>query len=147
MLIENKGCQLPAPVRGCVYPACLLQIACFFKLGTEDDRGMPPTHRFPMDPEQTQSHCVRGELYLRNITQHLQVCAETRPQTRAPPGSECFPPPALLEQTEATRTGTQDPPQCTGRHWKSWTRSTTEPQLQHMEHRWFGIASGPPSPS
>lgn len=61
MLIENKGCQLTAPASGWVYPACLLQIACFFELGAENDWGMPPTHRFPADPEQTQPLCVREE--------------------------------------------------------------------------------------
>lgn len=54
------SCQLQQGA-GFIQP-CLLQTALFFKLGTKNDWGMPPAHRFPVSPELTPSLCVREEL-------------------------------------------------------------------------------------
>lgn len=54
------SCQLRQGA-GFIQP-CLLQSALFFKLGTDNDWGMPPAHRFPVSPEPTPCLCVREEL-------------------------------------------------------------------------------------
>lgn len=60
------SCQLQQGA-GFIQP-CLLQTALFFKLGTENNQGMPPAHGFPVNPEPTRWPCVREEL--RAVARH-----------------------------------------------------------------------------
>lgn len=111
MLIENKGCQLTAPARGWLYPACLLQIACFFQIGTENSWGMPPTHRFPAGPSKPDGcitkvtpavprHSTRKqhgmESTLGGISYHLHTHRDTRLQIYTLPESHVFPTASLI---------------------------------------------------